>query len=295
MDSKTIKFHIPGFYDFFELNCILCNFMTSGYKNLFRENIKISSIYGSFPGAVWNGGRPIQGHCDEKSITNVIRYFESINIPVRFTFSNQCIDKSHLNDEYCNMILKIADTGKNDIIVNNPILESYLREHYPNFRYILSTTACIRDIDKINELSEVYDFVVLNYNDNKNDEFLNALVHKDKIEIMVNELCIPNCPNRVAHYEYQSLKQLGLTPKGYIYDCPSKAPTNPYSPMPEEYLKNQIVTPEELYGKYVDMGFTNFKLQGRGMPMMYTLENYLLYMVKPEYQNFIRYEMLKGC
>lgn len=290
-----IKFHIPGLYDFFELNSIIVDFMTYGYQPLFRENIEIGSIYGTFPGAIWNGGRPTTGHCDEKHMIDIINYFEKVNIPARFTFTNSVVDKSHLTDEYCNMILKIANNGKNEIIVNNPILEDYLREHYPNFKYILSTTACIRDIDKINELSEVYDYVVINYNDNKNDDFLNALVNRDKIEIMVNELCVPNCPNRVHHYEFLAKKQLGLVPYECTYNCPSKAPTNPYSPMPDEYLNNQIVTPDELYGKYVDMGFTNFKLQGRGMPMMYTLENYLLYMVKPEYQNFIRYEMLKGC
>lgn len=289
-----IKFHIPGFYEFYDLNYILYNFMSGRFKRYFREDIQIGSVYGSFPGAIWNGGRPFLGECDEQTVVNVIDYYDKIGVPVRFTFTNTLVDKSHLSDRFCNMILQIANNGKNEIIVNNPILEDYLRTNYPNFKYILSTTSGLRDLDKINELSDVYDYIVLNYNDNKNESLLSELKNKDKIEILVNELCAPNCPNRKAHYDFQSRKQLGLEPKDKVYECNAGAPTNFYAVMGDEFKRNHIITPDELYGKYVNMGFSNFKIQGRGLPMVYTMESYLTYMVKPEYKDFIRYEILSG-
>ena len=45
----------------------------------------------------------------------------------------------------------------------------------------------------------------------------------------------------------------------------------------------------EILYKY---GFSNFTIRGRGLPIVYTMESYLMYMVKPEFINPIRYELL---
>jgi collagenase-like PrtC family protease len=69
---------------------------------------------------------------------------------LRFTFSNSLLEEKHIYDTYCNLIMEEADTGNNEVIVNSPILEQYLRENYPNYKYISSTTKCERNIDIIN-------------------------------------------------------------------------------------------------------------------------------------------------
>lgn len=292
--KDKIKFHIPGFYEFFDINAVLHDFMTNRFKEYFVDNIEIGSMYGSFPDAIWNGGRPIFGECDEQTITQYVEHYEKLGIPLRFTFTNSCLNKSHLDNKLCNMIMEIASNGKNGVIVNNEILEDYLRNKYPNYQYILSTTAGIRDIDKINELSDIYDCVVINYNDNHNKEFLTSLKNKDKIEILVNESCMANCPKRKDHYEFIARKQLGLEPSYMKFECASPGPTNFYAVMTDKCKRNHIITPGELYDEYANMGFSNFKLQGRGLPVMYAIESYLTYMVKPEFKDFVRYEFFSG-
>ena len=292
--KDKIKFHIPGFYKFFDLNAVLYNFMQT-HPECFAKNIQIGSIHDSFPGTIWNGGRTVFGECTEETIVKYVEHYEKIGIPIRFTFTNSLLGKEHLQDEYCNMILKLSDNGKNEIIVNSEILEDYLRDKYPRFKYVLSTTSGIRDIDRINELSERYDYVVINYNDNKDKEFLTALKNKDKIEILVNESCMPNCPKRKEHYTFIAKKQLGLESEYEKFACCSDKSNNFYDVMSDKRkIENHIVTPAELYGEYAEMGFSNFKLQGRGLPMIYTLESYLTYLVKPEYRDWLRYEILKG-
>ena len=114
-----INFHIPDFYRFINLNNLLVYFINNEYTSCFYENIKIGSIYGSFPGTIWNGGRPSFGNCDYETIQQIIEYFNSNQIPLRFTFTNSCINESHLNDEYCNKIVQLANNGMNEIIFYN--------------------------------------------------------------------------------------------------------------------------------------------------------------------------------
>ncbi len=39
------------------------------------------------------------------------------------------------------------------------------------------------------------------------------------------------------------------------------------------------------------MGFVNFKIVGRGMPMDYVKDSYIYYLVKEEHRDFIRTKM----
>ena len=44
----------------------------------------------------------------------------------------------------------------------------------------------------------------------------------------------------------------------------------------------------EQIGDYIDRGFVNFKIVGRGMPVEYVEESYLYFLVKDEHREFIR-------
>ena len=52
------------------------------------------------------------------------------------------------------------------------------------------------------------------------------------------------------------------------------------------------ISPDDLYSKYVPMGYSHFKIEGRTMPDVNVLENYVYYMVKPEYKDMARLYML---
>lgn len=280
-----IKFHIPDFYSFSKMNLRLISLIDE-FKSYFYDNVSVGSIFGTFPNAIWNGGRVINDEkFDENCISKYIEIFNEKGVPLRFTFTNSRVGYDHLNDEYCNRILTLADNGVNEIIVNNPILEEYLRRTYPNFKYILSTTAAIRGVDEINKSCEKYDYVVLDYNDNKDIDILQGIENKDKVEILLNESCMPNCPIRKQHYSSISYSQL----KNYDADklkCPYMMAAvynkelGKYSPT--------IITEVELYEKYVSMGFSNFKIQGRGDTQNRVLDSYMSYMVRPEYIDFIK-------
>lgn len=52
------------------------------------------------------------------------------------------------------------------------------------------------------------------------------------------------------------------------------------------------ISADDLYSKYVPMGYNQFKLEGRTVPDINVLEAMIYYMVKPEYKDEARLMML---
>ena len=53
-DKKTIIYSLPDFYNYYDLNLNLVHLMEI-YPGYFRDNVRIGSVYGTFPGCIWNG------------------------------------------------------------------------------------------------------------------------------------------------------------------------------------------------------------------------------------------------
>ena len=285
--QKDIYWHLPGFCYFRLLNQILINLMKD-YPDKFMDGYKIGSVYGTFPGAIWNGGRAVFGSTPKRDIINILNIYNRHNIPVRFTWTNSLIEEKHLNDTYCNLIMKLADNGLNQVLVNTPVLEDYIRKEYPNFPRISSTTKRIVDADTLKaELDKDYELVVLDYDLNHNEQVLREIQpYAERVEILVNEVCYPGCTMRKEHYRQQSQMQLEFdihTP----FPCPNKATPRKF----EECMSRPAFISHEQVAEYSEMGFVNFKIVGRGMPMDYVKESYIYYLVKKEHRDFIRNKM----
>ncbi|MGN1411566.1 MAG: hypothetical protein ACI4WH_03525 [Oscillospiraceae bacterium] len=288
-----IKYHLPDFVRHFKLNILMYETMKMR-PYWFYDNVKIGSIYGAFPTALWNGGRSISGHMDRKYMQLILHEFNRRGIPCRYTFSNPMIKEEHLQDEFCNWCLKVAENGLNEVIVMSPILEKYIRENYPKYKIVSSTCKQIEDLSHLkDELNKNYSLVVLDYNYNNQFDVLEKIPNKDKCEILINPCCVPNCKRRKQHYEYIGDFQIKLA---------NHMKENPNAPLENEdfkcpYMEKQFyqttkfithVRPDDLYKKYVPMGYSNFKIEGRPLPDLAVLESYIYYMVKPEYQNEAR-------
>ena len=281
-----INFYLPDFYYLFNLNDYVIRLLKTN-PEFFRDNIVIKAVYGTFPGAYWNGGRNAFGSTDPGNIECTIQSLNAMGVAVRFTFTNMLIDKHLIHDPYCNEIMKMADNGKNEVLLNNPILEDYLRETYPNFKYISSTTKCILNNDTINEECERYDLVVLDYRKNADREAHKQFKHIDKLELLINAYCSPDCNNRYNHYRMLSETQLtGKEPAHFT--CSGLQ--NTFFDMMK---LSSTIKPDDLYGYYVDMGFRHFKIEGRTLHYMDVIENYVTYLIKPEYKDEIRYKIIK--
>lgn len=301
MDQQTIRFHIPDFLKHFSLNMHLLQMMKQ-QPEAFRENVCIGSVYGVFPTALWNGGRFLQGNCDARVMKEVLKSFNQQGIPCRYTFTNPLIDERHLKDSFCNELLRMADNGLNEVIVASPILEQYIRETYPSYPIISSTCKELTDPQALHaELEQDYKLVVLDYRHNNNWDVLSQIKHPEKCEVLVDACCDPNCSRRGAHYRCIGKSQLQYAKWAKTAKPGAAMPTLEVQKFTCPYMNLSLydtvgfsthVTPEALYEQYVPAGFVNFKLEGRSLPDVNVLESYIYYMVKPEWQNRIRLELL---
>lgn len=284
MAVKEIYWHLPGFCYFRLLNQVIINLMKD-YPDKFREGYRIGSVYGTFPGAIWNGGRTAFGLTCKRDIENILKIYNSRGIPVRFTWTNSLLEEKHLYDTYCNLIMRLADNGLNQVLVNTRVLEDYIRREYPRYPLISSTTKRITDLESLQaELDRDYALVVLDYDLNHDEQVLEAISPRaGKVEILVNEVCYPGCPRRAEHYEQQSRLQLEFDIHTG-FPCPNQTRQRTF----QECMQRPAFITNEQIGGYIEKGFCNFKIAGRGMPQDYVKESYLYFLVKEENRDFIR-------
>ena len=151
-----------------------------------------------------------------------------------------------------------------------------------------------------------YSLVVLDYNFNNNFDVLEKLPHKEKAELLINPCCTPACKRRGDHYKFLGEQQIKRSIGRSQIACTQhmmKRTGTPYIPEPFECqcMKRTLyqtvdsplhISPDAIYNKYVPMGYGNFKIEGRSVPDVNILENYIYYMVKPEHRDKVRLDIL---
>lgn len=278
---RDIKFYLPGFTNNLNLNLALVE-SQKRHCEYYYDNIMFSSLYGAFPNAIWNGGRCEFGKIDIPLFKDIVGLVNSLGIAIRYTFTNCLIREEHLSDEYCNELMSMCDNGMNEVLVNAPLLENYLRANYPDFKYILSTTTLTRGAEAINDACKKYDLVVADYRDVKNREFLQEIVLRDKVEILLNESCIFDCAYRKSHYEAISKSQLYLQDTEEERKCMYHDATK---------FREAYVRKDTLYDVLVPMGYINYKIRGREMNPEKLMNEYFMYLVKPQYREAVKSDL----
>jgi len=283
-ENKLVYWHLPGFCAFRYLNQIFINLMHD-YPDKFRPGYRIGSVYGTFPGAIWNGGRAVFGITSKADMERLIKTYNDKNVPVRFTWTNSLLEEKHLNDTYCNLIMRVADNGLNQVLANTEVLENYIRENYPKYPIISSTTKRMIDAESLKEeLGKDYHLVVLDYDLNHNEEVLKMMEpYADKLEILVNEICYPGCKMRKEHYRSESLSQLEFDNRS-SFKCPNKSTPRVF----KECMDRPAFISNEEIGSYIDRGYVNFKIVGRGLPPQLVMDSYLYYLPNEKDRAFIK-------
>lgn len=279
------NFLLPGFYEHFVLNLNFIDYMLE-YPERFYDNVGIDAVYGNFQYCIFEGGRIFDNYkqSSQEEIEFITSAFNNRNIPIRLVFTNNQLKEKHFSDRFCNKVLEICNaSGMNEITIADQRLEDYIRNKYNNFKFISSTTKCLSDIKMSKEeLNKDYHLVCLDYNLNKNMEYLDSLSQqeKEKCELLVNAICAPNCPSRKEHYKMNGLYSLNYRKPYQISECLITEST--VHPVCLNSTNN--LTPEEIYTIYLKKGFSHFKLEGRSLSDMEVLLNYIRYMIKPEWQ-----------
>lgn len=226
----------------------------------------IQSVYGGVK-SPWSGGRPSQiAEINIDSVTKIIEEHNKKNISCCFTFSNYRICKDDLNDKQGNLLLKIAGeiSENNYAIVSSDILYEHIKENYPKIKIISSILKPVYEHKKYDETPEYYnnlckkyDKVVVRPEFYSDKIFMKKLKDKNKIEIMPNLGCLKNCPLSQTHYDMIADIDAGKETK-YKRFC--HIDMNKI----ESIYRSTSISAKDI-DELIKLGFSNFKLQGRGV------------------------------
>lgn len=291
MEKRTAYYHLPGLFEFYDLYSVFLP-LFRGHREYFYDWCEIGSVYGAPADCVWGGGRVGFGEHEPRE---VLKLMQEYGVSSRLTFSNSLLCAEHLSDRKCNALCALFGESKeprNGVIIHSDILLEYLKKRYPEFYFVSSTTKVLTDFRQfVHELErEDFSFVVPDFRLNKTFDKLNSLSasQKNKVEFLCNECCWFSCTDRKNCYENVSRKNLGE-------NCPEhrcKAPNAGNGYRFSEAMKNPgFISINDIRNVYLPMGFSNFKIEGRGLGSAVVLEFLLYYMTKPEYQLNVREEI----
>ncbi len=283
-------YHLPGLFEFYEFYCEFLPVWRE-HRAWFYNWCDIASIYGAPEGCLWGGGRTSFGKSNAR---DVLALTEEYGISARLTFSNSLLREEYLADKQCNELCRLFEDAKipSGVIVHSDLLVEYLKSKYPDLYLISSTTKVLTDFEELRTELDRSDFkyVVPDFRLNKAFDKLGSLTQeeKDKVEFLCNECCDINCKARKACYENVSRKNLGENIPDH--KCSGKEGQGGYKF--SLAMKNPVfISVHDIQETYLPMGFTNFKIEGRGLGSAILLEFILYYMTKPEYQLQVREEI----
>ena len=279
-------FHLPGLFEFYELYRVFLPLFRQ-HREYFYDWCEIASIYGAPEGCIWGGGRVGSGTAGAQEVLALMQDF---GISARLTFSNCLLRPEHLIDHPCNALCRaFSDSAgpQNGVIVHSELLLTYLKKHYPRLYFVSSTTKVLTRFSQLRQELERDDFsyVVPDFRLNRSFAQLQALPQtlKDKTEFLCNEGCWSGCMERRACYEAVSRKNLGAPE----HRCTAPEAANGYR-FSRAMEGPGFIGVQDIQTTYLPMGFSQFKIEGRGLGNALLLEFLLHYLTKPEYHLHVR-------
>ena len=287
-EKSKAYYHLPGLFEFYELYSAFLPLYRE-HREYFYDWCEIGSIYGAPADCIWGGGRVGFG---DHSPNEVLALMHEYNIEARLTFSNSLLKEEHLSDRKCNALCELFSKDSepmNGVIIHSELLLGYLKRNYPNFYFVSSTTKVLTDFRQFSEETMRRDFryVVPDFRLNKCFDKLELLSEeqKNKTEFLCNECCYIGCKDRKKCYENVSRKNLGENCPDHICTAPNAADGYLFS----KAMKNlSFIGTDDILNVYLPMGFSNFKIEGRGLGSAIILEFLLYYMTRPEYRLNVR-------
>ena len=276
-------FHLPGLFEFLDFYRVFLPLFRE-HPEYFYDWCRIGSIYGAPADCIWGGGRVGFGSDPAREALALTREY---GISARLTFSNSLLEAEHLSDRRCNRLCSLfhtQDGPQNGVIVHSDLLLNYLQAQYPGFYFVSSTTKVLTDFRQLEaELNrEEFRYVVPDFRLNNHLSQLAALspAQKSKVEFLCNEGCWFGCTQRKRCYETVSRKNLGED----CPDFPCCAPGGRQGYRFSQAMRSPgFIGIDRIPSVYLPMGFSHFKLEGRGLGSALILEFLLYYMTKPQY------------
>ena len=264
----------------------------------------IHTIHGSYL-TKYNGGRLALYRQDLNKVLDKIESYNKQGIGIKLTFSNSYMTKDVFEEKELNEYLEVLNNTPNidnGIICSVNDFADYIHKNYPNVKVTASyvkmaseTRLGVTDTtDYYNKQFNIYDNVVMNTFRAFDDEFLKEIKYPDRVEFIVNNSCNCNCPISAQHYKltyelcrnidkvYNERRNLTRNPTLYKLNNQLKEISDNCNERKKKHdidqIKYQFINRDEI-NHLSTLGFKQFKLEGRDLHMVETLQTFYLYII----------------
>lgn len=286
-----INYYCPDFINGLKAYQFL-DFLQKENPQIFNPEVKVKTIFGSFPNMIWNGGSTNIGKFYSiEEVKEICDIYDSLRIPLQLTMTNPLIEEKHCYDTQCNTILESLRGRGYTILVASSILEEYLRDIFQNdFFYSRSIINTKNDYNWEEALLTKYKEIVMPRRHTKDLEYLKTISseYRNRIEILCNDPCPIDCPRMDTHYlEYAK----------FTLQCPNpqiNCTNNKKHLSPLGNVWSDNITYNNIISDYLPLGYTEFKLSGRGN-INDVICSLIQYFIKPQYQIIAYNRMISVC
>lgn len=231
-------------------------------------DLEVSEIYGSITNSPGGTGRPqiALPNVTWEGMAEHIKLASKNGITFTLLMNSACFGNIEFTCEGQQNIVRIITLAKQvgieTITISNPLILRLIKKHAPNISVKVSVHA---EADSISRIAWWFnngvDFVTLPTRCNRNFRFLKKLrpnfVHR--IEILLNNLCLPHCA--LDRYHGQIISHDHLTPISLPDPCLIICNLYRLQHL-HTFLSSAWIRPEDLW-IYENLGFRRFKLTDR--------------------------------
>jgi len=240
------------------------------------KDYPVYEIYGKLKHDYIGGGRPDNtlNDIDKERFEKHVKKVRSAGIRFNYLLNGSCLSNNEQNTKWQKELIEfltyLKSVGVNALTITNPYILMLVKKHFKNdFKIRISTFACIDSYTKAKyweELGADYlcvDFVKIN-RDFKTLKYMVDNLTKAKLEILVTNSCLKNCPMIYTHTNSLSHASNKGRSKDYedwsLFFCQKRELLDV-----SEYIKSPWVRPEDIK-YYEDIGIEHFKITERGFP-----------------------------
>lgn len=244
------------------------------------KDYPVDDVYGAMDRTIIGGGRPTWSlpTVNKKQVEKYIEKTHSLGMKFTYLLNASCLNnieyskKSHL--KIIKFLKWINDIKVDYVTVTIPYLIEIIKNDFPNLKVKVSTIAHINSVQKAKFFEALgVDEITTDFMINRDFHLLKKIKETTKcnIEVVLNDICLYQCPFRAYHYNVvghasQTLNSL----KGFYLDyCLIRCSIIRFTGL-KEILKSRWIRPEDIH-YYEDIGIGSFKISGRTRSMEWIL------------------------
>jgi len=235
----------------------------------------VGDFYGKLEGDAAGGGRAsnISVPITRKKLAEEIKRIHSRGLRFNYLLNATCADNLELTRSMQNELARLVDwlveIGVDGVTVSLPYMLEYVRRRAPRFFLTVSTMAHVDSPEKARSWESAgadkitLDEVTVNRNFARLEAIRAAV--RCKLQLIVNNNCLHDCPFTIAHAAAGShASQSGHSTKGFTLDFYRMYCLYTRLSDPAQFIRGDWIRPEDLH-IYEDIGIDNIKLVSRGM------------------------------